>query len=314
MPTHKIIVNPVSGRGNGAASIPLIRQLLGSHNLQYDLVQTLRPWHAAELAEQAVRDSYEVIVSVGGDGTANEVLNGLMRAQASRPHAALPATMGILCVGRGNDFAYGMGLPSDLESGCQVLAHNRRRTVDIGRVSGGDFPHGRYFGNGVGIGFDAVVGFEALKMKRLSGFPSYIVAALKTIFLYYQAPEVQILFDGQDIRLRALMVSVMNGRRMGGGFRMAPAALQDDGLFDLCIAEQVSRARIFSLIPHFMRGTQASQREVRTAQARRLTVQALQGSLPVHADGETICTHGVQLTLEILPQQIEMVCQPLDEA
>ena len=312
MNTYKIIVNPVSGRGKGAASIPAIRQLLESHNLDYDLVQTGRPWHAAELAEQAVQAGYQVIVSVGGDGTANEVLNGLMLAKSRNPGAALPAAMGILCVGRGNDFAYGMGIPSDLQAGCQVLAQNHHRTVDIGRVSGGDYPQGRYFGNGVGIGFDAVVGFEALKMKRLSGFPSYIVAALKTIFLYFQAPEVQVKFDGQNMQLRALMVSVMNGRRMGGGFRMAPTARQDDGLFDLCIAEQVSRSRIFGLIPHFMRGDQASQPEVRTAQARYLTVQAVQGSLPVHADGETICTHGVQLTLELLPRQIEMVCQSMD--
>jgi diacylglycerol kinase family enzyme len=220
--------------------------------------------------------------------------------------------MGVLCVGRGNDFAYGMGIPSDLEAGCHTLAQNRRRRVDIGLVTGGDYPQGRYFGNGVGIGFDAVVGFEALKLKRLSGFPSYIVAALKTIFLYYQAPEVQVQFDGQNIQLHALMVSVMNGRRMGGGFRMAPEARQDDGLFDLCIAEQVSRGRIFGLIPHFMRGTQASQKEVRTPQASRLTVTAVQGSLPVHADGETICTHGLQLTLELFPKQIEMVCQPME--
>lgn len=313
MPTHKIILNPVSGRGKGAASIPTIRRLLERHSLDYDLVQTERPWHAAELAEQAVGEGYQVIVSAGGDGTANEVLNGLMQAKARYPDSALPAAMGVLCVGRGNDFAYGMGIPGDLEAGCQVIAQNTRRKVDIGRVFGGDYPQGRYFGNGVGIGFDAVVGFEALKMKRLSGFPSYIIAALKTIFLYFQAPEVQIRFDGQDIRLRALMVSVMNGRRMGGGFYMAPAARQDDGLFDLCIAEQVNRSRIFGLIPHFMRGTQASQPEVRTAQASRLTVQAIQGSLPVHADGETICTHGVELTLELLPRQIEMVCQATGE-
>lgn len=309
MKTYKIIVNPVSGRGQGAASIPAIRQLLESYNLDYDLVQTERPWHAAELAEQAVHDGYEVIVSTGGDGTANEVLNGLMLAKGRNPDSVLPAAMGILCVGRGNDFAYGMGVPSNLQAGCQVLAQNQRRTVDIGRVTGGGYPQGRYFGNGVGIGFDAVVGFEALKMKRLSGFPSYIVAALKTIFLYYQAPEVLIKFDGQTIQLRSLMVSVMNGRRMGGGFHMAPTARQDDGLFDLCIARQVSRLRIFGLIPHFMRGTQASQPEVRTAQAHDLAVQAVQGSLPVHADGETICTHGIQLTLELLPRQIEMVCQ-----
>lgn len=308
MPTYKIIANPISGRGQGAASLPTIRQLLESYGLRYDLVQTERPWHAAELARQASQDGYDVVVAVGGDGTANEVLNGLMLARGQPPNPSRSSALGILCVGRGNDFAFGMGIPRDLQAGCQALAQNERRSVDVGRVTGGDFPEGRYFGNGVGIGFDAVVGFESLKMKRLSGFPSYIVAALKTILLYYQAPEIQVQLDGQSIRLYALMVSIMNGRRMGGGFWMAPNARQDDGLFDVCIAEQVSRPRIFSLIPHFLRGTQASQKEIRTAQTHRISVSAIRGTLPAHADGETLCTHGKELTLEILPRQIEMVC------
>jgi diacylglycerol kinase family enzyme len=179
--------------------------------------------------------------------------------------------------------------------------------VDVGFVVGGDYPQGRYFGNGVGIGFDAVVGFEALKLKRLSGFPSYMIAALKTIFLYFQAPEVSVQLDHQTFQLHTLMISVMNGRRMGGGFLMAPNALQDDGLLDICIAAQVSRTRILSLIPKFMRGTQASQPEITTAQSRTLKVQALDGSLPVHADGETICTHGSELSIELLHRQIEIV-------
>ena len=314
MPTYKIIANPISGRGQGAASLPTIRHFLESYGLDYDLVQTERPWHAAELARQAAQDSYDVVVAVGGDGTANEVLNGLMLAKGGHSMASGSPAMGILCVGRGNDFAFGMGVPHDLQAGCQALAQNERRKVDVGHVTGGDFPEGRYFGNGVGIGFDAVVGFESLKMKRLSGFPSYIIAALKTIFLYYQAPEIQVQFDGQTVHLHALMVSIMNGRRMGGGFWMAPSARQDDGLFDVCIAEQVSRPRIFSLIPHFLRGTQASQKEIRMAQAHRVTVNAIQGTLPAHADGETICTHGKELILEILPQQIEMVCPPAGKA
>jgi diacylglycerol kinase family enzyme len=216
------------------------------------------------------------------------VLNGLMLAK-SEIDAALPAAMGILCVGRGNDFAYGMGIPSDLQAGCQVLAQNQRRSVDIGRVFGGDYPQGRYFGNGVGIGFDAVVGFEALKMKRLSGFPSYIVAALKTIFLYFQAPEVQLQFDGQNMQLR-LMVSVMNGRRMGGGFRMAPTAARMMASLT-CASPNRSAVAYLGLIPHSC-GDQASQPEVRTAQARVLTVQAVQGSLPVHADGRRFAHMG----------------------
>jgi diacylglycerol kinase family enzyme len=249
---------------------------------------------------------------VGGDGTANEVLNGLMRAKQA---GAGTCAMGILCVGRGNDFAYGAGIPTDLEGGCRTLAQGQRRAMDVGRAVGGLYPEGRYFGNGVGIGFDAVVGFEAVKMTRLHGFPSYLVAVLKTVFLYYQAPLVTVEYEGQAaedlaITLPALMVSVMNGQRMGGGFLMAPQGQADDGRFDLCIARQVSRARIFGLIPHFLRGTQATQEPIQTEQARRVIVTAVEGVLPAHADGETLCIDGQRLELELLPRQIEIICQP----
>src|SRR5574341_298037 len=116
MGIFKIIVNPVSGRGKGVASIPTVRQLLESHGLKFDLVSTERPWHAAELAQQAVRDGFEVIVAVGGDGTANEVLNGLMQAKGTQPDSAMPAAMGALSVGRGNDFARSEEHTSELQS------------------------------------------------------------------------------------------------------------------------------------------------------------------------------------------------------
>ena len=213
MNQYKIIVNPVSGRGAGARAVPLIEQMLARHGLGFDLVRTERPRHAIELARQAAHDGYEVVVGAGGDGTANEVLNGLMLAKQD----GYTAVMGMLCVGRGNDFAFGVGVAGELEAGVEALAREHRRIIDVGRVDGGLYPQGRYFGNGVGIGFDAVVGFEALKLKRLHGFASYIVAALKTIFLYFQAPRVQIDFGGQTVTQPSLMVSVMNGRRMGAG-------------------------------------------------------------------------------------------------
>jgi diacylglycerol kinase (ATP) len=311
MHKHKIIVNPVAGRGAGDRAVPQIDRLLNEYGLDFDIVRTERPWHAAELAQEAAVAGYDVVVAVGGDGTANEVLNGLMWAKQAN---AETAAMGILSVGRGNDFAYGMGIPSGLETGCQTLAQGHRHTVDVGRVVGGLHPEGRYFGNGVGIGFDAVVGFEAVKMTRLHGFPSYIVAALKTIFLYYKAPLVTIEYNGQTITQPALLVSTMNGQRMGGGFFMAPEGKPDDGLFDLCIAHEVSRARIFGLMSHFMRGTQATQEPIKTGQARHVVVTAVKGVLPAHADGETLCTEGKRLEMELLPGQIEIIYQPLEAA
>lgn len=307
MHNYKIIVNPTSGRGNGERIIPRLEACLRSHGVNFDLVRTERPFHATELAQNAAADGYAIVVAVGGDGTANEVLNGLMQAKEA---GADQTAMGVLATGRGNDFAYGVGMPADLAAGCQVLADGHRRPIDVGHVRGGLFPNGRYFGNSVGIGFDAVVSFEAVKMTRLSGFASYLVAALKTIFLYYQAPLVHIAHDGQELLLPALMVSVMNGSRQGGVFFMSPEARNDDGLFDLCIAEEVSRRRIFTLIPHFFKGSQFSQAEIKFMRTDKLVVTAVNGVLPAHSDGETLCTNGTELVLELLPRQLDVVCPP----
>ncbi len=301
---HKIIVNPVSGRGAGIASIPAIEAELDRHQIDYDLLQTSAPRHAIDLARQAVVDGYAVVVSVGGDGTANEVLNGIMQAKLQDKGTA---KMGVIPIGRGNDFAFGAKIPLEIKRACQVLFGGEGEWIDVGFVKGGDFPDGRFFGNGVGIGFDAVVGFEALKMKRLHGFPSYLVAAIKTIYLYYQAPLVQIEHDGGTIEQSSLMVSIMNGRRMGGGFMMAPEAEIGDGLFDVCIAEEVSKARIFALIPRFMDGSQATHPAITTLRTKKIRVSAVQGSLPAHADGETVCEAGQQMTMEIFPKQVFII-------
>jgi diacylglycerol kinase (ATP) len=301
---HLIIVNPISGRGNGERAYPLIESSLRELGLHFEMARTSAPGDAIRMAEQASMDGCDVVVAVGGDGTANEVLNGLVRA---RQAGCGSAALGLIPVGRGNDFAYGVGIGGGLEVAFQALAGVQSRWIDVGFVRGGDYPHGRYFGNGVGIGFDAVVGFEALKLKRLHGFPSYIVAALKTIFLYFNAPTVRIEYDGQALVLPALMVSIMNGRRMGGGFFMAPEGQPDDGLFDLCIARQVSRMGIFELIPRFMKGTQAGHPAIQMLRACQVRVTALQGTLPAHADGETLCFGGSSLELSLLPHMLEVI-------
>ncbi|MFU8771547.1 MAG: diacylglycerol/lipid kinase family protein, partial [Anaerolineales bacterium] len=198
---YVVIVNPISGRGNGEKFFPIIENHLRQLGIHFEMLRTKNPGHATQLAEEASSDGCGVVVAVGGDGTANEVLNGLVHA---RQNGNGQAAMGLIPVGRGNDFAFGVGAPILLEEACQALSSGKRKWIDVGCVRGGDYPEGRYFGNGVGIGFDAVVGFEALKLKRLHGFPSYIVAALKTIFLYYRAPTVRVEFNGQELVLPAL--------------------------------------------------------------------------------------------------------------
>jgi diacylglycerol kinase (ATP) len=304
MANYKIIVNPISGRGNGEKMYPLVDENLRQLGIDFEICRTEASGHAISLAAQACADGFDNVVAVGGDGTANEVLNGIMQAAG---HGSRSSALGFISVGQGNDFAYGVGIPTDLKAACQTLAQGCRKWIDVGFVQGGDFPNGRYFGNGIGIGFDAMVGFEALKIHYLHGFPAYLVAALKTISLYFNAPLMRIDFNGTILTQPSLMVSVMNGRRMGGGFMMAPDGISDDGLFDLCIAGQVSRVGILGLIPRFLQGTQAGHPAIQTARAAKVIINAVQGSLPAHADGETLCEAGEQLEVRILPKALQVI-------
>ncbi len=303
MATYHLIVNPAAGAGTGAKSLPAVDRLMQASELEYTLEQTARRGHAIELTRQAALAGANVVVACGGDGTSNEVINGL---QAARQQGKTPA-LGILCVGRGNDFAHAVGVPHDLEAGVQTLAANHRRVVDLGRVTGGVVPEGRFFGSCVGVGFDAVTTIEVSKLPRWGGFLSFFAAVLKTILVFPNGPTVRLDYDKQSLTTPTLMVSIMNGRRLGGGFWMAPTAAPDDGLFDLCVVRQCSRRRILALIPHFLRGTQPTQPEVRMLQARRITIESLAGVLPAQTDGEIISTRDKRLDIELLPQALEVL-------
>ncbi len=303
---YYIIVNPTSGHGLGEKSIPQIESSLRESGLDFTLVRTERMWHASELAENAAREGYDVIVCASGDGTINEAINGIMKA---RKDGHTKNVFTVLSIGTGNDFAGGTGIPTNLNDSLKSLVANKRKKIDIGLVIGGDYPQGRYFGNGIGVGFDAAVGNEAIKVRWTRGLPAYLIGVIKTVFLYYNPAQVEIVLDDSEtIKQVSLMISVMNGRRMGGGFQMAPDSLPDDGLFDLCIAETASKGRILQMIPYFIKGTQATLPEIQMKRAKKVSIKSLDRTFPAHADGEFICLSGSHLTLELLPRELEIIC------
>jgi YegS/Rv2252/BmrU family lipid kinase len=263
-------------------------------------VRTSGPRHAAELARRAAEDGFGTVVSAGGDGTANEIINGLMAASQS----GTTCRMGVIPAGSGSDFASGIGLPLDVREACRRIATQQPKTIDLGRVTvSGQEP--RYFGNVVGVGFDGAVLIETLKMKRLRGLPLYLSAVLKTIFLNFEAPRVTLCYDGQRTELAVTLVTVANGPREGGGFVIAPDAKPDDGQLDLCIARKVSRLTMLRLIPHFLRGTHTHLDPVTMAQAKDVTISS-PDDLVAHVDGELLCTDASELRCEILPGALEV--------
>jgi diacylglycerol kinase (ATP) len=309
MPVVQLIVNPAAGQGAGVRTTAQIDHWLRELGVAFDLVQTERPGHAIELARAASCNGYSAAVAVGGDGTANEVLNGLMQARSRGERLPL----GVLPVGTGNDFGHAIGIPHDLEEACRCLGRGYKRWIDVGRVSGGQWAEGRYVGNGVGIGFDVTVTLEAKKLKWASGALAYVIAVLKTLFLYYRAPLITVQADGQVRQKHYLMISAMNGQRFGGAFYTAPHARPDDGRFDLVLAQQVSRPVMLALVGRYMRGTQLSHPKVEALQARRICIQA-DGGLNSHADGEVFMIGGRALEIEVLPHQIEVICDPEDRS
>lgn len=296
----KVILNPHAGKGYGAKAEPEIRRCLEEAGADFDLERTARQWHAAELAEQAVHDGYDLVVAAGGDGTSHEVINGLMAAAGD----GKAATMGAIPIGSGSDFANTARVSPDLREACSRLVHGESWTIDLGRV-GVDGEPARTFGNTVGIGFDGVVTLEALKFKRLRGMALYLPVVLKTIFVVHKPPRATIEFDGQVLTLPALMICVTNGPREGGGFYVTPDARPDDGLFDLCIARQVSRLGMLRLVPHFMKGTHVDLDPVTMARASRVTITS-PDNLIAHVDGEILCTEAHRLDFEILPQRLRV--------
>jgi len=291
-----LIVNPTAGRGYAERVLPQIREYLKAEDLNFDVVLTQAPGHATDLARKAMADGYDLLVAVGGDGTSNEVINGIMAARNGNK----VGMMSVIPVGSGNDFSVGIGMPQDLREACHRVAHGTPRLIDVGQVND------RYFGNGVGVGFDAIVGLVAAKYRRLRGLPLYLLAVLQTILLYFQAPVITVECDGEKHSAPLIMISVANGRRYGGGFWVTPEAKMDDGLFDLMLARQMSRLRMLRFVPLFIKGTHVHERGITMGRGRRV-VLSTNGDLVAHADGELICTNAHRLEFRLHPKALRVV-------
>lgn len=302
MKTTKIILNPIAGRGYSAKAEAEICQFLKEEGVDFDLIHTERHGHARELAEQAINDGFEIVVAVGGDGTTNEVINGLMTASKGEE----TGTLGLIATGSGSDFTYNVGVPADIREACRRIAQGQTRIVDLGKVTLHD-EKPRFFDNQLGIGFDGVVTVEATKFKRLRGMALYLPVVLKTVFLTNKATNVKIEYDGQILELPTMQISVANAPREGGGFYMAPEAKLDDGFFDLCIVTDIGKLSMLGLIPKFMTGTHVNHKATTMARAKKVTITS-EDNLIAHFDGELLCTEGHKIECEIVPQKLRVIC------
>ena len=304
MPKHKaiIIVNPNADLGRAwraAADLrPVVEEYGGA-----DWTGTVYPTHATELARRAGEEGYELVLSAGGDGTAHEIVNGLMQLPPEqRPR------LGVLPLGTGNDFAHAAGFVNDPAQALRQAFTGQVRRIDIGRLQD---EHGRveYWDNALGIGFDTIVTIRSRRLTYLRGFMVYMVAVLQSILLDHIAPRIQVTSDGESWADEMLLLVLANGPREGGGFHVAPGASASDGIFNYAAIRNVSRLRMLRLLPEVMKGTHGRFKDVRLGKFQKLSLQSDQ-PLIIHTDGEIYSGFGGNvrhLDVELLPGAIEVV-------
>lgn len=306
MACPRVIVNPIAGRGRGAAAKDIIYKAFAQANQPVELLVTTQPGDAIRWAYEAAQDGVPYVAGAGGDGTANEIMNGLIRWLADGGDPSRLPKLGMIPVGTGNDFGYNFALPLDVPTACHCLFRGRTRLTDVGLVES-DTEKPLYFVNGVGLGFDAVVNIESRKIRYVTGGAVYLPAVLKTMLFYYRAPRVQVSYNGEAFEDNLMMISVMNGERFGAMFHMTPGSRIDDRLLSLCFVGKLSRPAMFAMVPRFIKGSHPSHPKVRLGKAAKVSVESDE-PLPSHVDGEIYSTRARRYTFSIVPWQVEMIC------
>jgi YegS/Rv2252/BmrU family lipid kinase len=283
-----LIINPTAARGKMRERWNAIAATLRAENFAFDFAFTERPWHAVELTRAALAAGCDLIVAVGGDGTLNEVVNGMVTQDgvAVNPRAAL----GVISSGTGSDFARTAGIARDPLAAAQQLAQTAQtRPLDIGEIAytrDGKTTR-RYFANVAGIGFDAEV-IERTESggKRGGGTLPYYSALVTTIWKY-RNKDVVVQMDNQRVYARMNAVVVCNGKFFGGGMQISPNAALDDGLFDVTILGDLGRLEVVMNTPRLYNGTILEHPKVSAYRAKTVTVEPTQKML-IEADGEFV--------------------------
>ena len=283
------IVNPVAGNGAGARIASHIAADFRAQGMRVDVVRTPAPDEAARLAREGAADGYGVIIAVGGDGTANEVANGI---------AGSTAALALYPIGAGNDFARALGYPRRRRDVPRFLRGARRRAIDVGEVNG------RVFVNAAGVGIDGHVAQRIAATSRVTGKAlGYFAGSLVGIATYRPQP-MRVLVDGELHTGRFLAVVAANGTHFGSGMHVAPLASLDDGQFDVLLAGDLSRWSSLVALGKLYRGTHVDGKMIVMKRARALEIE-LERPLRAQLDGET--TTGQRFSIRIRPGALEVL-------
>jgi diacylglycerol kinase (ATP) len=298
----RVIVNPTAGAGRTGRLWPKIMGVFKEHGLRFEHDITEAPGHAIELAKAAAKNGYDIVVSVGGDGTINEVVNGLYASGNIKD-----ALLGIVSTGTGGDYIRTTGTPRNYEDACRRFIQPVKRTVDLGIVeyakNGGR--EERLFVNFAGMGFDAeIVRRTTQQFKMLGALPSYLMGTFATL-ISYANKKISLVVDGVEEEQCVCTVIMNNGKYGGGGMFTAPHADLDDGLLDVLIVGDLSKPDLLRSLPRIYKGTHLTHPKVRVKKAKQIEVRSLGGKMHLQADGELLGE--VPARFRVLPAALNII-------
>jgi diacylglycerol kinase (ATP) len=282
-----VIVNPTAGGGRAGRLVPWLRERL-EQRPDAELRVTRRAGEGESIAADAVSGGHDRVVAVGGDGTVQEVINGLL--------AGTGGQLGIVPIGTGNDLARSLGLPSEPAAAWTVAMGRHTHQVDAARARNG-MGEERWFASAGGIGFDAQVAAAMAANRRWrAGRAGYVLTTLAELRRFENRP-VTITLDGEPFSRSVLFVAIANGQYYGGGMKIAPGAQPHDGRLDVCVVADVSRLTALREMPNLYRGMHVRNPAVSMHTARTIRIEGHARTL-IHLDGEPFGTLPLHVRLE----------------
>lgn len=295
-PRAYAIVNPAAGHGRGARLARTIAEEFEAAGMTLEVAVSPGPGEMARLASGAVDDGHTIVLAVGGDGTANEVANGMIGG---------PAALAMYPVGSSNDFARTLGYPRGrARKGLArwLATEAQRRTIDVGEANG------RLFLNAAGVGIDGHVAERVIASERVVGQPwAYLVGSLISIATY-RPQRMEVRIDGETQFGDFLTIVASNGRFFGSGMQPAPRAKLDDGMLDVTIAGDLSKLASIAALARLYFGKHENGTTIVTRPAREIEID-LPHPVPMQIDGEAVRADRLRITVR--PRALDVLAAPV---
>jgi YegS/Rv2252/BmrU family lipid kinase len=303
-----VIVNPNAGRKKGYQDWPIIKSHLEQNSFNYFEVFTESPGHAIDISREYIEHGVKKIIVIGGDGTMNEVINGLFR-QSKFPTTSV--VLGMITVGTGNDWGRMFNIPSGYAEAIETIKAGNIFVQDAGIVSyrngnrNGKSREDRYFVNIAGLGFDALVTRKTnrLKEKGRGGTLLYFLNIFSSL-LNYRFVNAMFSIDGKAYQNEIFSMNIGIGKYSGGGMMQVPGAIPDDGLFDLTVIKRLSKTNVVLSLHRLYKGTIHLHPRVETYSGKSITIDS-DTVIHLETDGESLGHTPIEFN--IIPKSVKVI-------